>query len=113
MTPDVSSYLDEKIASIEKMLGDDAHSARLEVEIMRDGGNQRHGEHMWKAEMNITYPGGPSIRATNQASSVNAAIDDVKEEAARQIRSERQAHRRVIRKTGAAIKRFLRYGAEE
>lgn len=113
ITPEVSQYLDERVAAIEKMLGDDALTARLEVEIARDGGNQRHGDHMWKAEMNLTYPGGPRVRATNHAPTVNAAIDDVKEETARQVRSERQAHRRVIRRTGAAIKRLMRFGAEE
>lgn len=113
MTPEVSSYLDERLASIEKMLGSDAHGARLEVEIARAAGNQHHSDHMWRAEILIHYPGGPRIVASNHASTVNAAIDDAKEEAVRQLRSERQAHRRIARKTGAAIKRFLRFGGSE
>ena len=113
MTPEVSRYLDEKIATLEKMLGSEALTARLEVEIARAGGNQRHGEHVWKAEMLLHYPGGPSVRATNHAENVNTAIDDAKEEVARQIRTEKQVHRRMLRKTGAAIKRFMRFGAED
>jgi len=113
MTPEVSTYLDEKIASIEKMLGSDASVARCEVEIGRAAGNQRHGAHMWKAEVNVSYPGAASIHATNHAENVNNAIDDVKEEIVRQLRSGRQVHRRVLRKGGAALKRLMRFGSED
>lgn len=113
MTPEVSSYLHERIAAVEKMLGGEAGLARCEVEIARAAGNQHHAEHMWKAEFNLSYPGGPRLRATNHAQSVNAAIDDAKEELARQLRTEKQTHRRLIRKTGAAIKRWMRLGGEE
>lgn len=113
ITGEVQSYLDERLATIEKMLGSDASAARLEVELGRAAGSSRHSEHAWRVEINISYPGGPSIRATNNAETVNTAIDDAKEEAVRQLRSSRQAHRRIARKTGAAIKRFLRFGAEE
>lgn len=112
ITPDVSSHLSEKVASIEKMIGSDSHAARLEVEIARAAGNQRHGDHMWRAEFLLTYPGSPSIRASNNASTVNAAIDDAKNELVTQIRTDRQAHRRLIRKTGAAIKRLMRTESE-
>jgi ribosomal subunit interface protein len=113
MTADASAYLDERIAAIERMLGEDAHAARLEVEIARDGGDRHHSDHMWKVEFLVQYPGSQRIRASNRAQSVNAAIDDAKEEIVRQLRGERQAHRRIMRKTGAAIKRFLRFGGEE
>lgn len=112
MVPEVSAYLDERIASIGKLLGAEAGLARLEVEIARAGGNQRHSDHLWRAEFFLHYPGGPRIHASNHASTVNAAIDDAKEEVARQIRSERQAHRRFVRKTGAAIKRLMRLDSD-
>lgn len=48
--------------------------------------------------------------ARNNASSVNAAIDDVKEEIERQLRREKKLHIRVMRKTGSAIKNWMRFG---
>lgn len=113
ITPEVTTYLDEKIASIEKMLGAEASTARLEVEIARAAGNQRHGEHVWKAELNLSSPGGPNVRATNHAENVNTAIEDAKEELLRQLRTEKQTHRRILRRGGAAIKRLMRFGAED
>ena len=110
MTPDTSAYLDSKLSALEKHLGDDAAHARCEVEIGRAAGRPRHGANIWFAEINIRYPGGEPIRATNHSESMNAAIDDVKEEVERQLRQSRRLHMRVLRKTGAAIKRWMRWG---
>src|SRR3989344_5783290 len=109
ITTEVSSYLDQRIASIEKLLGDEAETARLEVERGRDAGGQRHGANMWYAEMMVVAPGGMKVRATNRAASINAAIDDVKEEVARQVRRDKQVHIRFLRKSGALAKRWMRW----
>ena len=107
MTPETSAYIDSRIQTLEKMLGADAQVSRCEVEVGRDAGNQRHGEHVWFAELHVLYPGG-SVRATNRSESINGAIDDAREEVARQLRRERKLHVRMWRKSGAAFKRLLR-----
>ncbi|MDP3646182.1 MAG: HPF/RaiA family ribosome-associated protein [bacterium] len=112
ITPEVSDYLNVRLLTLEKLLGGDADLARCEVELGRDAGNQRHGEHVWFAEITITAPNGMHARATNRAASINAAIDDVKEEVERQLRREKQVHIRILRKGGAALKRLLRFGEE-
>jgi ribosomal subunit interface protein len=109
MVPAVAAYLDEKIAAIEKHLGAESETARCEVEIGKAAGGQRHGENIWFAEINLSIPGGLIVRATNHADNVNTAIDDAKDELVRQVRTEKQVHRRVLRKSGAAIKRLLRF----
>lgn len=109
ITGEVSSYLDQRIAHIEKLLADESETARLEVELGRDAGRPRHGENVWYAEMLIRTPGGANIRATNHAASINAAIDDVKEEVERQLRREKQIHVRLLRKSGALAKRLMRW----
>lgn len=113
LTPEVAAYLDERLRSIEKTLGLEADLARCEVEIGRDAGNQRHGEHVWFAEMLITRPGADSIRATNREENVNAAIDQAKDEVLHQLRREKKVQTSMVRKTGAALKRLMRFGAEE
>ncbi len=110
LTPETRSYLDGRLMALEKFLGDDAALARCEVELGRAGGGQRHGANMWFAEIHIIQPGGVRVYARNSAESVNAAIDDVKEEVERQLRNERKLHIRVMRKTGAAIKNWMRFG---
>ncbi|MEK7134015.1 MAG: HPF/RaiA family ribosome-associated protein [Patescibacteria group bacterium] len=110
ITPEVSAYLGERIATLEKFLGDDASVVRCEVEIGRDAGRPRHGANIWFAEVLIIQPGAARVYARNNAQSVNAAIDDVKEEVERQLRRERKLHIRVLRKTGAAVKSWMRWG---
>ena len=111
ITPEVSAYLDDKIASLEKMMGEDARSVRCEVEVGRDAGGSRHGANMWFAEIHVISPGLARVYARNNAQSVNAAIDDVKEEVERQLLRERKLHIRVLRKTGAAVKSWMRFGS--
>lgn len=110
LTSEARSYLDNRIASLETFLGRDANVARCEVELGRAAGGQRHGANMWFAEIRILIPGMSALYAHNNASSVNAAIDDVKEEVERQLRQEKKLHIRVLRKTGAAIKQWMRLG---
>lgn len=112
LAPAVSTYLDQKLSAIEKLLGSDAHTARCEVELGRDAGGQRHGEHVWFAEIMVTYPGGGMVRATNREANVNEAIDAAKDEVVRQLRKQRSAHRVLMRRSGAALKNLIRFGRE-
>ena len=110
MTPDVRSYLDQRVASLEKLLTGSEDVARVEVEIGRDAGRPRHGANIWFAEMQVIVPGQERVYARNNSESVNGAIDDVKEEVERQLRRERKIHIRLYRKGGALAKRLLRFG---
>lgn len=111
ITPEVSEYLDGRLAGIEKLLADDAFTARCEVELGRDSGQHRRYDNMWMAEVQVFYDG-EHVRATNHASTINAAIDDVKEEVERQIRKSKKTHIRFLRKGGAALKRLMRFGGQ-
>lgn len=112
ITPEVSSYLNERLVGLEKLLATDSDNARCEVEIGRDAGGSRHGANMWFAEIHIMQPGFARVYARNNASSVNEAITDVKEEIERQLRREKKLHIRVMRKTGAAVKSWMRFGRD-
>lgn len=112
MTPEVADYLDHKIASLGKHLGGSQDVARIEVELGRDAGGQRHGNNMWFAEIRVVIPGDEPVYARNNSESVNGAIDDVKEEAERQLRKRKHASMSYIRKSGAMLKRLMRFGGE-
>ncbi len=105
-----SQYLQQKLASLEKLLGADAALARCEVELGRSGGAQRHGEYTWFAEIQVMYPGSTRIVARNQEPTIHSAIDQAQDEAMMQLRKEKRLHARVLRKTGAAVKRWMRFG---
>lgn len=108
ITTETSEYLQQRLASIEKLLGSDAAHARCEVELSRAGGAERHGAYTWCAEIQVIYPGGERVVARNQEPTVNAAIDNAKDEVTMQLRKNKRLHTRVLRKTGAAVKRWMR-----
>ncbi len=112
LTPEVESYLDERLKSLEKFIGVDLDIVRCEVELGRDAGRPRHGANIWFAEIAVIIPGRERVYARNNSESINGAIDDVKEEVERQLLRERKLHRRIFRKGGAILKRIMRFGGE-
>src|SRR3989338_3688879 len=112
LTPEVESYLSERLKSLEKFIGADLDVVRCEVELGRDAGRPRHGANILFAEIAIIVPGRDRVYARNNSESVNGAIDDVKEEVERKLLRERKLHRRIFRKGGAILKRIMRFGEE-
>jgi ribosome-associated translation inhibitor RaiA len=111
MVPSTQTYLDERVASIEKLLGHDAQASRMEVEIGHMTGH-KHGT-VWFTEINLLQPGVKLVNARAEGENVNATIDEVKDEIINQMRKQRQVHRRVLRRGGAALKRLMQFGSGE
>ena len=110
MVSGVETYLDERLAAIEKLIGANDDGARAEVEIGRSTAHE--SGDVYFAEINVILKGG-NIRSTSKASSVNAAIDEVRDGIVEQLRKRKQLHRRLMRRGGAAIKRIIRFGSSE
>ena len=103
ITPEVSEYLDQRVAQIEKTLGAESEQARFEVEIGRAEGHHKHSEYHYFAELQLMRPGTARLVASNHEPTVNAAIDNAKDELLRQLRQDKRLHSRLWRKsTGAA-----------
>lgn len=110
LTPEMGDYLTQKIESLEKFLAGSEDLTRVEAEIGRDAGGQRHGDNMWFAEMQVITPGSERVYARNNSESVNGAIDDVQKEVERQLRKRKRRGLSSIRKSGALLKRLMRWG---
>lgn len=110
MPPEVEAYAIERVGTIAKLLADKAEVTRFEVEVGRDAGRPRHGENIFFAEVRVVIPGEEPVYARNNSESVNGAIDDVKEEAERQLKKQKRLHRRIMRESGAMLKRLMRRG---
>ena len=108
VTVAIQKYLDTRLASIERLLGAQAELARCEVELGRAAGKKHQSDHMWFAEIHVKAHGGISAYAKNNAASVNAAIDDVKEEVERQLRTAKKVRVTKTKKQGRDAKRVLR-----
>jgi ribosome-associated translation inhibitor RaiA len=107
MTSAVKKYLDIRVKALEKLLGSDAAVSRCEVEIGQATGRRRHDEHKYFAEFLIRAPRRKMVRAVNNEPTINAAIDNAKEEILRQLRKQKTATTSKNRRAGAQIKRSL------
>ena len=110
LTPEVADYLNQRLKAIEKFIGEKSNFARCEVEVGRAAGHSEHG-NVWRAEINIIHAG-ERLRAESEASNVNAAIDEVKDEIIRQLKKGKRFHIRLARRGGAMLKRLMRFGEE-
>ena len=112
LTSEVEVYLADRLSALEKFIGGNADIARCEVEFGRDAGRPRHGKNISFAEMRVISPGENDVYARNNSESVNGAIDDVKEEVERQLRKRKRTNMSYVRKSGAMLKRLMRFGRE-
>lgn len=72
---------------------------------------QVHGA-VWRAEMNVLVEGVP-YRAEAVAESMQAAIDMLKDEMLEQLKKGKDKHVSLLRKGGAKVKEWLRFGLGE
>lgn len=108
MQSETSQYLDKKIADIEKFVDESEGAARCEVEVGRAAGHPERG-NIWMAEVHLIYKG-REYRSVATAESVNAAIDEAKDDIMRQLRRDKRFHIRIARRGGALLKRIIRFG---
>lgn len=109
MTPETAKYLDSRLATLDKLVDPKDESAICEVEIGRDAGKKQHSEHLWYVEIRVVAAR-TNVYAKNRASSVHAAIDDVKEEVERQLRQSKGKKSALAKRQGKKFKDGLRLG---
>lgn len=105
VTPDIADYLHKKIDSLDKFIDSDDTSVLCEVEI---GRTTRHKTgDVFRTEISIRKDG-RYFRAVAEEASVLAAIDEAKDDMARELNKDRSRQITMIRRGGAAIKNILR-----
>lgn len=105
LTPDISTYLDERIATIARLVDPIDDAATCAVELARETAHQ-HGR-IWRAEMNLMVKG-EVIRVEATEESLQAAIDEVKDEMTQRVRKIKGKRESLFRKGTAAIKNAFR-----
>ena len=108
MPTKVAQYLDERLGALEKLLGDDAETTRCEVELGRAAGKRKHSDHQWFAEFQIKRPGEKALVSRNNESTINAAIDNARDEMRAQLLKTKTLRTNKARKGDAEAKRMMR-----
>lgn len=110
LTPEIEAYLDQKLSDIEKLLvyeSDDEVTCDIELAHVRD---QR--TDAWRAEMNLAVRG-EMYRAEARGESVQAALDEVKDEMMKRVRRSKRKRFHLLRRGGAKLKEFIRFGRRD
>lgn len=83
LTDAIKAYVEERIAAIEKLVGDFEPTVDIKVEVGKTSNHHNKGD-VYRAEVQMTVPG-TVFRAEETAEDLYEAIDKVKEQIKRQI----------------------------
>jgi ribosomal subunit interface protein len=107
MTKEVSSYLSDKLIMIEKFVDKNDKSIKCDVEIGKTTNRHQSGE-IFRTEINISI-GKQVLRSEAVGESMNAAIDEAKDEIIKRLSRKKSKHFTLIRKGGEKIKSALKF----
>jgi ribosome-associated translation inhibitor RaiA len=96
----------EKLGAVAKLLGGSADAATMNVEVAITSDGEKHGEGC-RAEVNLSVDG-KFYRAEASAPTMISAIEKVRRELEREVRSDRGRARKLWKRGRAAIKSMLR-----
>ncbi len=97
---------DERFVSVERVLAKRSEIARLSMDINKET-KQRHGR-IFAVTCNLSVDSN-RYTATASADTLEQAIDMVRDDMLRLVRSSRGKAMRLLRKGGAKIKKLLRF----
>jgi putative sigma-54 modulation protein len=106
LTSALQDYVDEKIGQIEKFLDPSDESVLCDVEIGVSTKHHQSGE-IFRAEINLHIAGGDLV-AESEKEDLYVAINEAKEQVAREVKEFRNKERDVSRKGAGIIKKILK-----
>ncbi|MCC7004415.1 ribosome-associated translation inhibitor RaiA [Candidatus Nomurabacteria bacterium] len=113
LTPAISDYLSKRLEVIKKLTGDRSEVLNVNAELGKISQHHLHGD-VFRAEINF-YVKGKSIYAKSEKSDLYAAIDDVKDEAVRILKSHKDKKSTLWKKGAQRLKNLIKgnWGGED
>jgi putative sigma-54 modulation protein len=106
LTDSVRDYCEKKIGGLEKFLdGADPDSFLAEAELSRTTRHHKSGD-VFRFEVNLTV-GGKLLRSESEQETIYAAIDEVHDELAREIKGEKTKQSVIFRRIARSVKKKL------
>lgn len=105
LTPSISSYVEKRISSLEKYLGQNT-DAVVQVEIGKESQHHKSGD-IFRAEVRIGGAG-LDLYAVSNHSDLYAAIDVVKDEIVRELSNKKGRIRTLTRRGGQMVKDMMK-----
>ena len=112
MTDAISSYVEEKLQSLEKFaIPHDEENPLLYVEVGKTTNHHQSGD-VYRAEVTMNVRG-KQFRAVSKKDDLYAAIDDMRAELMRELTSHKTKERSLARRGAGMLKNLLRFGREK
>lgn len=105
ITPAIDDYINKKISSLEKFFGMN-ESLLCEVEIGRI--TKHNSGDVFKAEINIVTPGNKQVYAISEEADLYKAIDMIRDDAEREIVSQKNKKNTLFRRGASQIKNLIK-----
>ena len=107
LTQNTKDYAQEKVGMLYKLIANvDEENVRYEIDLSKS--NQNSGS-IYRAD--ITLHAAPiRLHSVGHGESINAAIDEAKDELERRMRREKTKERTLLKRGKQAIKKMLRFG---
>src|SRR3989344_1554879 len=107
LTPAMRSYAEDKLASVLKFADSKSGPVSMEVELEKTTSHHQKGE-IFRAEVNLKIAR-DLLRAEATDSNLYNAIDMVRDEITREIKSRKGKHESLLRRGSRLIKSLIRY----
>lgn len=109
LTDELRKYIEEKIESFDKILGNSEEERRCDFRIGKNSEAHHNGGKIYFAEARVETPR-KAYGAKAEGETINEAIDILKDEILTKIRRKKDRKDSLIRKGGRKIKKILRFG---
>lgn len=106
LTTTINEYLNKKIATFDKLIDQKDESAALNVILAKITKHHQKGD-IFKAEMNL-HISGKIFQASSEEQDIFMAIDFVKDEMTRELRSYKDKRIDLIKRGGNKVKQFIK-----
>lgn len=106
MTPAISDYLDKKLGMLGKYVDLNDPSVRIHVILGKMSSHHKTGD-VFKVEVDL-HMKGTHLHAESEKADLYAAIDDVKDELAGEIKKNKERRTSRVRRGAEKIKKMLR-----
>lgn len=105
LTPAISDYVDKRLKKVADLLENDP-ALQCDVELSRTTGHHNKGD-IFRAEVHIVGSG-KDIYAAREESDLYAAIDLVRDEILREVKSKKAKQISLVRRGGARMKAMMK-----
>lgn len=106
LTPSLREYVEKKLKPLDKLIGGDDDSAAVKVEIGRTSNHHKKGE-VYRAEIKIAL-GKKDLYAEASDEDIYAAIDAVKDEVMRELKTFKAKTSDKKKAGGRAVKKIIK-----